>query len=183
MRLLAVLSAAAVLAAAAGPGAAVAQATSPASCVWEKLPKQKRDELQVIYDRSLDEGLQAFLFTEVELNDAYKSCGVQGSDEIGKALGSYEIEVMMTDWLARNYGVTRAGLNAAWVAAAPTVRLAVPLPDGAERTRTVETVLGKAAEAAGIPEADRVPGPAMTRLALYLLNRGRREAIELAAHI
>ena len=55
-----------------------------------------------------------------------------------------------------------------------------------ERFRRIEPALLDAARRLGIPEAQQAvdpPSDAMTRLFLYLVNRGRREQIEASSTI
>lgn len=107
------LAAGLLLATTAGPALA-----GDAACIWNKLPKEKREQVRAAIARDFDEGRKLNPYTQGELNAAFEACSRADPDALaaaGPALGGYELMDGSAQWLEKNLGFNAARLDRAWL--------------------------------------------------------------------
>lgn len=169
-----------LVAAALGAAVAVLAVSSPASagtadCIYQALPKAKRDQVDAVYDRSRREGARAVIYTADEALSAAAACIKDPTEakvmDAMVALAGHEFQMQAVRWFVRQPGVTPERIENAWKAVDPQLlrdsRATMRTSNDADAQARLAPAREPFLRALGIP----VDSDSLAYAALYLYGR------------
>ena len=163
-----------------GAFAAIMAVSTPAfagtaDCIYQAMPKAKRDQVDALYDKSRREGAQAVIYTAEEAFAATQACIEEPTEEKVMdalvALAGHEFKLQATRWFLRQPGVTEARIEGAWGRVDPAILRASRAGFRDSSDADAQRILAPAREpflrALGVP----VTEDSLAYAALYLYGR------------